>query len=78
MSNHNKVEAGKGGLTTVVHNNNFEKALKIFKKMIMNDGILKEIKRRQFYEKPGEKRRREKAEARRRFLRMKNFDNLNN
>lgn len=68
MSNHDNVEPGKGGLTVKVHQNNIEKAIKIFKKKIMNDGILKELKKHQAYEKPSEKRRRERGEARRRHL----------
>lgn len=74
MSKHDRVEPGKAvfpgkeGLTVKVDRMNFDKALRIFKKKIMNDGILKELKRHQAYEKPSEKRRREKAEARRRHL----------
>ena len=64
--NHEKTEAGKGGLSVRVDNNNFEKALKIFKKKVMNDGILKDLKKHQAYEKPSEKRRRNAAEAVRR------------
>jgi len=66
MKKHEPVEAGKGGLSVRVDNNNIEKAIKILKKKVMNDGILKDLKKHQFYEKPSEKRRREKAEARRR------------
>ena len=72
MSRHERVEPGKApfpgkeGLTVRVDRNNIEKAIKIFKKKIMNDGILKELKKHQAYERPGEKRRRERAEARRR------------
>ncbi len=71
--NHDKCVAGKGGLSVRVDNNNIEKAIRIFKKKIMNDGLLKEIKKRQFYEKPSEKRRREKAEARRRHLKAESL-----
>ena len=65
---HSKCEAGKGGLSVRVDRDNIEKALRIFKKKVMNDGILKDLKKSQFYEKPSEKKRREKAEARRHHL----------
>ncbi|MFA5488450.1 MAG: 30S ribosomal protein S21 [Candidimonas sp.] len=51
-----------------VKNNNIDGALKALKKRLMNDGFYKDIKRIESYEKPSEKRRREKAEARRRHL----------
>ncbi len=70
---HDKSEAGKGGLSVRVDNNNFEKALKVFKKKIMNDGILKDLKKYQFYEKPTEKRCRRQAEARRRHLKARSI-----
>ena len=39
-----------------VRNNNVEKAMRQLKKKVMKDGLLKELKRRQFYEKPTLKR----------------------
>jgi small subunit ribosomal protein S21 len=72
---HFNCEPGKGGLTVRVQDptdeRSYDKALKIFKKKVMNDGLLKEVKDRQEYERPGDKRRREKAEARRRYLKQK-------
>lgn len=67
---HDLTEPGKGkcGLTVKVHNNNIDKALKIFKKKILNDGLLKELRARGSYEKPSVKRRRKRKEARRRLL----------
>lgn len=68
--NHDLTEPGKGkcGLTVKVYNNNVDKALKIFKKKILNDGLLKELRARGSYEKPSVKRRRKRKEARRRLL----------
>ena len=63
---HEPCEPGKGGLSVRVDNNNFEKSLRIFKKKIMNDGLLKDLKKYQYFEKPSEKKRRAKAEAKRR------------
>ena len=76
---HDRCEPGKGGLSVRVDEDKFEKAIKIFKKKIMNDGILKELKARQAYEKPGDARRRKAAESHRRHLKQqslnKRFDN---
>jgi small subunit ribosomal protein S21 len=47
-----------------------ESAIRLFKKLILRDGILKELKRRAHYEKPGEKRRRKVREAARRLRRQ--------
>ena len=47
-----------------------ESALRLFKKLVLRDGILKELKRRSYYEKPGEKRRRKVREAARRLRRQ--------
>jgi small subunit ribosomal protein S21 len=47
-----------------------ESAIRLFKKLILRDGILKELKRRAHFEKPGEKRRRKVREAARRLRRQ--------
>jgi len=47
-----------------------ESAIRLFKKLVLRDGILKELKRRSHYEKPGEKRRRKVREAARRLRRQ--------
>ena len=49
-------------LEVKVRNNNVEKAIRQLKKKVMKDGLLKELKRRQFYEKPTLKSQR-KAKA---------------
>ena len=49
-----------------VRDNNVEQALKVLKKKMQREGIFREIKRRSFYEKPSERRAREKAEGIRR------------
>ena len=45
-------------LEVKVRNNNVEKAIRQLKKKVMKDGLLKELKRRQFYEKPSLKKQR--------------------
>ena len=53
-----------------------EIAIRQLKKKLQLDGIKKELKRREFYEKPSDKKRRKQAEARRKVRkvvwRMKN------
>lgn len=49
-----------------VKDNNVDQALKVLKKKMQREGILREIKQRKNYEKPSERRVREKAEATRR------------
>jgi small subunit ribosomal protein S21 len=49
-----------------VRDNNVDQALKALKKKMQREGIFREMKRRSAYEKPSEKRVREKAEGIRR------------
>lgn len=44
-------------LVEVYENEPFEKAFKRFKRIVEKEGILTEVKRRQFYEKPSEKKK---------------------
>ena len=48
------------GLYVEVRNNNIEGALKKFKRKVKDSGLMVELRDRQYYEKPSEKRRREK------------------
>ena len=48
------------------------KALRIFKKRLVEDGVLQTLKAKQFYEKPSEKRKREKAAGKARWLKKEN------
>jgi len=45
-------------LYITVKDNNIEKALSLFKRKVKNSGLLKELRDREFYEKPSIKRRR--------------------
>lgn len=47
----------------VVKNGNVDGALKMFKQKNAKDGLLKELKKREHYSKPGEKRRDAKKEG---------------
>ena len=48
------------GLYVEVRKNNIEGALKKFKRKVKESGLMVELRDRQYYEKPSEKRRREK------------------
>ena len=54
----------------VVRENNVDQALKALKKKMQREGIFREMKMRRHYEKPSEKRAREKAEAIRRTRKL--------
>ena len=51
-----------------VRDNNVDQALRALKKKMQREGVFREMKLRNFYEKPSEKKAREKGEARRRQL----------
>lgn len=53
-----------------VRDNNVDQALKALKKKMQREGTFREMKRRKFYEKPSEKRARQKAEAVRRARKL--------
>ena len=53
-------------MQVLVRDNNVEQALKVLKKKMQREGMFRKIKRASFYEKPSEKKTREKSEAIRR------------
>jgi small subunit ribosomal protein S21 len=50
-----------------VFNNNVEKAIRVLKKKMLKEGIVRELKERRYYEKPSEKRLKENKENIRRW-----------
>jgi len=58
-----KIEIRKG--------EDLERALRKFKTKLRHEGIIDEIKKRESYEKPSQKRRREREEAKRREVRRR-------
>jgi small subunit ribosomal protein S21 len=54
----------------LVRDNNVDQAMKALKKKLQREGVFREMKLRNFYEKPSEKRAREKAEAIRRARKL--------
>ena len=57
-------------MQVIVRDNNVDQALKALKKKMQREGIFREMKLRNFYEKPSEKKAREKAEAIRRVRKL--------
>ena len=57
-------------MQVIVRDNNVDQALKALKKKMQREGIFREMKLRGHYEKPSEKRAREKAEAIRRARKL--------
>ena len=57
-------------MQVLVRDNNVDQALKVLKKKMQREGVFREIKLRGHYEKPSEKRVREKAEAIRRARKL--------
>jgi small subunit ribosomal protein S21 len=54
----------------LVRDNNVDQAMKALKKKLQREGVFREMKLRNFYEKPSEKKAREKAEAIRRARKL--------
>ena len=57
-------------LHVTVRDNNVDQALKALKKKMQREGVFREMKLRRSYEKPSEKKAREKAEAVRRARKL--------
>ncbi|WP_038035460.1 30S ribosomal protein S21 [Thermopetrobacter sp. TC1] len=57
-------------MQVIVRDNNIDQALKALKKKMQREGIFREMKLRAYYEKPSERRKREKAEAIRRARKL--------
>ncbi len=57
-------------MQVTVRDNNVDQALRALKKKLQREGVFREMKLRQAYEKPSEKRARQKAEAIRRARKL--------
>ena len=64
----NKQDQFVKGLSVEVRNNDVNYALRKFKKKVQEDGVLQELRQREFYEKPSETRKKAKAAGRARWL----------
>ena len=61
---------GERRVQVFVRDNNVDQALKVLKKKMQREGIFREMRLRGHYEKPSEKKTREKAEAIRRARKL--------
>jgi small subunit ribosomal protein S21 len=57
-------------LQVLVRDNNVEQALRVLKKKMQREGVFREMKQRRSYEKPSERKTREKSEAIRRARKL--------
>jgi small subunit ribosomal protein S21 len=63
--------SGVGTIVEVqVRDNNVDQALRALKKKMQREGLYREMRMRRHYEKPSERRAREKAEAVRRYRKL--------
>ena len=51
------------GLKIEVRNGNVEQAMRVMKRKLMKEGLMKELRARESYEKPSARKRRKKKEA---------------
>lgn len=58
-------------MQVLVRDNNVDQALRVLKKKMQREGIFREMKQRKAYEKPSERKNREKGEAVRRARKAK-------
>ena len=56
-------------VTVTVKNGNVERAMRTLKKKLQKEGLLKELKQKQYFEKPSAKKARKKAEGIKRYQR---------
>ena len=65
------------GLQVRVFNNNVEGALKVLKKKVKNSGLMLELKKKQYYEKPSKIKREKRnlAKARAKYQQLKEHGN---
>ena len=57
-------------VNVLVRDNNVDQALRALKKKMQREGVFREMKLRRNFEKPSERRAREKAEAKRRYRKL--------
>ena len=57
-------------MQVIVRDNNVDQALRALKKKLQREGVFREMELRRHFEKPSEKKAREKAEAQRRHRKL--------
>jgi len=63
-------------IEVLVRDNNVEKALRVLKKKLQKDGLFRELRLRQHFEKPSLKRQRKLKESLRRIAKEKRLKRL--
>lgn len=53
----------KRGVSVEVKNNDIDYALKVLKRLVLNEGLLNDMRDKEYYVKPGDRRRRDKQKA---------------
>lgn len=76
-SKHNEKDAIISGMRVEVRNNDLNRALRKLKKKLAEDGILQELRNREYYESKGTKRRKAKEAAIRRYKKQRAKDQDN-
>ena len=56
-------EVIKLSITVTVRNGNLEQAMRVLKRKVQKEGIVRELKERQYYTKPSEKKREAKKQG---------------
>ena len=56
-------------VTVIVKNGNVDRAARTLKKKLQKEGLLRELKQKQYFEKPSAKKARKKAEGVKRYQR---------
>ncbi len=62
------------GIVIEVRNGNIEKAMRILKRKVQKDGLINDLRDKQYYKKPSEKKR-EKSKERAKLLKKVQRDN---
>ena len=63
-------------IEVTVRDNNIEKALRVLKKKLQKDGLFRELRLRQYYEKPSLKKQRKLKESLRRIAKEERLRRL--
>jgi len=66
MSNHFGEWEGKNGMTVFVRDGNVDQAIRRLKKIVIQEGLIRELKEREFFTRRGEKNRLQRMESKRR------------
>ena len=60
-----------------VQNNNVDRALRTLKRIMQKEGFYKEMKKRSFYEKPSEEKKRKTKEAKKKMRKLARMQRYN-